>query len=85
MRMNGRPIVFVIAALLGAGAGLAAQSKITLTHELLWSFQRVGAPMPSPDGKWVVFTVNEPSYEAARRRSPISGSWPPTAARHRGG
>ena len=30
---------------------------------MLWSFQRVGPPVPSPDGKWVVFSVNEPSYD----------------------
>ena len=42
-----------------------AQGKQTLTHELLWSFQRVGAPVPSPDGKWVVFSVNEVNYDPA--------------------
>jgi len=26
-----------------------------LTHELLWMMKRVGAPVVSPDGKWVVF------------------------------
>ena len=49
-----------------AAASAAAQTKQTLTHELLWSFQRVGAPVPSPDGKWVVFTVTEPSYDPAK-------------------
>jgi Tol biopolymer transport system component len=41
----------------------ARQTPVTLSHELLWSFQRVGAPVPSPDGKWVVFSVSEPSYD----------------------
>ncbi len=41
----------------------ARQAPATLSHELLWSFQRVGAPVPSPDGKWVVFSVSEPSYD----------------------
>ena len=40
-----------------------AQGKQTLTHEVLWSFQRVGAPVPSPDGKWIVFSVNEVNYD----------------------
>jgi dipeptidyl aminopeptidase/acylaminoacyl peptidase len=40
-----------------------AQGKQPLTHEWLWSFQRVGAPVPSPDGKWVVFSVSEPAYD----------------------
>jgi len=46
--------------------GASAQTKQTLTHEVLWSFQRVGAPVPSPDGKWVVFSVSEPSYEPGK-------------------
>jgi dipeptidyl aminopeptidase/acylaminoacyl peptidase len=53
-------IVALAASLTSAGS---AQSKQPLTHELLWSFQRVGPPVPSPDGKWVVFSVNEPSYD----------------------
>jgi dipeptidyl aminopeptidase/acylaminoacyl peptidase len=34
-----------------------------LTHEALWLMKRVGSPVPSPDGRWVVFSVTEPSYE----------------------
>jgi Tol biopolymer transport system component len=44
----------------------ARQSPVTLSHELLWSFQRVGAPVPSPDGKWVVFSVSELSYDTQK-------------------
>jgi dipeptidyl aminopeptidase/acylaminoacyl peptidase len=47
------------------GGAAPAQTKQTLTHEVLWSFHRVGAPVPSPDGKWVVFAVTEPSYDPA--------------------
>ena len=43
-----------------------AQGKQTLTHEVLWSFQRVGAPVPSPDGKWVVFSVNDVNYDPTK-------------------
>jgi dipeptidyl aminopeptidase/acylaminoacyl peptidase len=32
----------------------------------MWSFQRVGVPVPSPDGKWVVFSVNEVTYDPAK-------------------
>ncbi len=50
--------------LLAVTAGAQArQAPATLSHELLWSFQRVGAPVPSPDGKWVVFSVSEPAYD----------------------
>ena len=54
----------VLCLLLAVNASAQArQAPTTLSHELLWSFQRVGAPVPSPDGKWVVFSVSEPSYD----------------------
>ena len=34
-----------------------------ITHEALWMMKRVGTPVASPDGKWVVYSVLEPSYE----------------------
>ncbi len=40
-----------------------AQTKQPLTHELMWKMKRVGAPVVSPDGRWVVFPVIEPSYD----------------------
>ncbi|MFL6600957.1 MAG: prolyl oligopeptidase family serine peptidase [Steroidobacteraceae bacterium] len=43
-------------------ATLAA--KAAITHEKLWMMKRVGAPAVSPDGKWVIFSILEPSYEA---------------------
>jgi hypothetical protein len=50
-------ISLLILAFASAGSPAPAQTKETLTHELLWSFHRVGAPVPPPDGKWVVFAV----------------------------
>ena len=38
-------------------------AKAPITHEDVWLMKRVGAPVPSPDGKWVVFSVLEPSYD----------------------
>src|SRR5215213_957564 len=52
-------------------ASTFAQGKQTLTHEVLWSFQRVGAPVPSPDGKWVVFGVNDVDYDPAKEVSDL--------------
>lgn len=39
-----------------------AQLKKPLTHETMLMMKRVGAPEISPDGKWVVFSVSDPSY-----------------------
>lgn len=49
-----------------------AQNKQPLTHERMWAMKRVGAPEISPDGKWVVFTVTEASYD---EKENISDLW----------
>ena len=41
----------------------AAADKQPLTHETLYLMKRVGAPAVSPDGRWAVFSVTEPSYD----------------------
>ena len=52
-------IVFSIVLLAPFGlVGVNAQAaKVPLTHEAMWLMKRVGAPVPSPDGKWVVFSL----------------------------
>lgn len=64
------------AAALAAGLGLncmdvAAASGTPITHELLWMMKRVGTPVVSPDGKWVVFAVLEPSYDQDKEASDL--------------
>ena len=64
MKLHRIAAFWLVGLLLAVTAGAQArQSPSTLSHELLWSFQRVGAPVPSPDGKWVVFSVSEPAYD----------------------
>src|SRR6267378_5205312 len=41
-----------------------AQSKHPFTFEDMMSLKRVGEPVPSPDGKWVLFSVVDVSLEA---------------------
>jgi dipeptidyl aminopeptidase/acylaminoacyl peptidase len=49
-----------------------AQSKHPITHEDVWLMKRVGAPVPSPDGKWVVFPLVEPAYD---EKDQVSDLW----------
>ena len=77
----------IAAAALSVGLGLScmdatAAAGTPITHELLWMMKRVGAPVVSPDGKWVIFSVLEPSYEADKEASdlwlvPADGSTAP--------
>ena len=61
MNKLGRILLLLLAAPIAAMADEPA--KKVITHETLWMMKRVGAPSVSPDGKLVVFSVNEPSYE----------------------
>jgi len=61
---------------------LLAQDKTPITHRHVWEVNRVGAPALSPDGKWVVVPVTEPSYDSAKQVSdlwiiPAAGSHAP--------
>jgi dipeptidyl aminopeptidase/acylaminoacyl peptidase len=65
------PMTQRLALLLGAAAfaalGLAnlsaAAEKRIPAHEDIWLMKRVGAPQVSPDGRWIVVSVAEPSYD----------------------
>ena len=48
-----------------------AQTKQTITHETMWAMKRVGAPQVSPDGKWAVFSVVDPSYAETEQVSDL--------------
>ncbi len=71
--MSGRARLIPLSLIIGislfvslmAAPPLHAQSagKKTITHELIWLMKRVGAPIPSPDGRWVIFPVTEPAYD----------------------
>jgi dipeptidyl aminopeptidase/acylaminoacyl peptidase len=62
-------------------------ARTPITHEKLWMMKRVGAPVVSPDGKWVVYSVLEPSYEPDKEVSDLwaaaaDGSSPPRRLTH---
>jgi dipeptidyl aminopeptidase/acylaminoacyl peptidase len=82
-RAAARAVLFAILA--SSPLPLAAQAAggtQPVTHEALWMMKRVGAPALSPDGKWVVVSVAEPSYDEKKEVSdlwivPADGSAPP--------
>src|SRR5256714_8186899 len=56
-----RPIQLLAYVILLASP-LAAQQHHTITHEDVFLMKRISSPAISPDGRWVVFSVTEPSY-----------------------
>ena len=64
-----RPAAIALAAFLSLAA--LAADKQPLTHETMWLMKRVGSPQISPDGKWVVFGVTEPSYDEKEQTSDL--------------
>jgi dipeptidyl aminopeptidase/acylaminoacyl peptidase len=54
-----------------ASAQAPASGRQPLTHEALWMMKRVGSPSVAPDGRWVVFTVTEPSYDEKKEAADL--------------
>ncbi len=59
--------------LLTAGAACAADAadRHPITHDDLWLMKRVGTPVLSPDGRWVVVPVAEPAYVEDQKASDL--------------
>lgn len=62
---------FVVLTMLLAMFQLHSQEKKHITHEDMWMMKRVGAPVVSPDGSKVIFSVTEPSYDEKEQISDI--------------
>jgi len=72
------PRLSLIAMLISAGMSLPvlaaaedSMAKHPITHEDVWLMKRVGAPLPSPDGKWAVFSVTDPAYDSKEQWSDL--------------
>jgi dipeptidyl aminopeptidase/acylaminoacyl peptidase len=70
----------LITLILLATAILPAQKR-PVTHEDIYLLKRTGEPIPSPDGKWAIFTLTEPAYDPAQVQSdlwivPVDGATP---------
>ena len=73
---------YLLGCILLLSSSLSAQQRHTITHEDVFLSRRVGSPAISPDGRWVVFSVTEPSYTEGEQVSdlwvvPLDGSAEP--------
>lgn len=71
MRRARRLIALLALLPLAPLAAQNAPARHTVTHEDIWLMKRVGAPVISPDGRSVVFSVTEPSYTEADQSSDL--------------
>jgi dipeptidyl aminopeptidase/acylaminoacyl peptidase len=70
--LRARRLIALLALLpLAPLAAQNAPARHTVTHEDIWLMKRVGAPVISPDGRSVVFSVTEPSYNEADQSSDL--------------
>jgi dipeptidyl aminopeptidase/acylaminoacyl peptidase len=69
---------FIAISLFFVGSVFAQSSKHPFTFEDMMKLKRVGAPVPSPDGKWVVFDCEDVDLEANTK---ISHLWIVSASR----
>lgn len=67
----GAVVVFAALPLIAQPRIIKIPAKRALTHEMLWLMRRVGTPVPSPDGKWVVFPLTIPSYDEKEQSSDL--------------
>lgn len=66
------PVLWLLGATLaGAAPPPTPPARHAITHEDVWLMQRVGAPVPSPDGRWVVYAVTAPAYDAKEQWSDL--------------
>ena len=75
------PRLLLLATLAGAApmqAGTAQATTTaapTATRPMTWldmqNMRQVGSPTPSPDGKWMLYTVSVPDWKEARRQNDI--------------
>ncbi len=67
-------LIFASTAAAQTPAPGISSAKHSFTFEDMMKLKRVGAPVPSPDGKWVVFDAEDVDLEANTKISHICGS-----------
>ncbi len=56
-------LLLLLVLLTATSLSINAQNKVPISHESMWMLKRVGPPVPSPDGKWIIFSLVEPAYD----------------------
>lgn len=72
-RTMTRACIVLVACLLAAGpaAAQAPAGKRPMTFLDIQNMRQVGSPAPSPDGRWLLYTISTPDWKEARRQTDI--------------
>src|SRR6266851_1284940 len=70
-RMKSMRPTHILACVIWLASPLAAQQRHTITHEDVYLMRRIASPTISPDGRWIVFSVTEPSYTEGEQVSDL--------------
>ncbi len=67
------PLVLACLGCLAASSPALAQAAASrpMTFLEVQQLEQVGAPRPSPDGRWLLYTLNKPDWKEARRQSDV--------------
>jgi dipeptidyl aminopeptidase/acylaminoacyl peptidase len=74
LRTRAVPLLLLVVSVFvgpARAAEPAASAVRPITHEDLWLMKRPGTLAASPDGRWLVVAVTEPSYEEDQGRSDL--------------
>jgi dipeptidyl aminopeptidase/acylaminoacyl peptidase len=66
-----RLVVLVIAACVAPALSAQVAGTRPMTFMDVQNMRQIGAPAPSPDGKWVLYTLSVPDWKEARRQNDI--------------
>lgn len=75
LRPTGLLSMAVVSVALSGGTLAAQTATPTTTRPMTWvdvqQLRQAGAPVPSPDGRWALYTLSVPDWTNARRQSDI--------------
>jgi Tol biopolymer transport system component len=70
-RIAGALSPFVLGIALLSSRAFAQAPKRVMTFLDMQQMRQIGAPTPSPDGRWMLYTLSTPDWKEARRQTDI--------------
>ena len=68
VRLVGLSVLVTLVGGVGSMARVSAQAPRPMTFLDMQQMRNVGAPTPSADGRWMLYTLSTPDWQAAERQ-----------------